>query len=56
MLSSNSLESIFARFGVPCAIISDGESHFCNKALEQLLKKNGVTHKIAPPCLPQTSG
>ena len=42
-------ESIFARFGVPRAIISDDGSHFCNKAFEHLLKKHGVTHKIALP-------
>ncbi|RVW58404.1 hypothetical protein CK203_114369 [Vitis vinifera] len=35
-------ENIFARFGVPKAIISDGGTHFCNKPFETLLAKYGV--------------
>ncbi|RVW73692.1 Retrovirus-related Pol polyprotein from transposon 17.6 [Vitis vinifera] len=49
-------ENIFARFGVPKAIISDGGSHFCNKPFESLLAKYGVKHKVATPYHPQTSG
>lgn len=47
---------IFARFGTPRAIISDGGSHFCNKQFESLLKKYSVTHKVSTPYHPQTSG
>ncbi|KAK0580012.1 hypothetical protein LWI29_035005 [Acer saccharum] len=49
-------ETIFARFGTPRAIISDGGTHFCNKSFVALLKKYGVRHKIATPYHPQTSG
>ncbi|RVW80713.1 Pol polyprotein [Vitis vinifera] len=49
-------ENIFARFGVPKAIISDGGTHFCNKPFETLLTKYGVKHKVATPYHPQTSG
>ena len=49
-------KNIFTRFGVPRAIISDGGSHFCNKAFEVLLEKYGVKHKVATPYHPQTSG
>ena len=42
-------ENIFSRFGVPKAIISDGDSHFCNKPFESLLTKYGVKHKVATP-------
>ncbi|RVW72205.1 Transposon Ty3-I Gag-Pol polyprotein [Vitis vinifera] len=49
-------DNIFARFGVPKAIISDGETHFCNKPFETLLAKYGVKHKVATPYHPQTSG
>ncbi|RVX18548.1 Retrovirus-related Pol polyprotein from transposon opus [Vitis vinifera] len=38
--------NIFARFGVPKAIISDGGTHFCNKPFETLLAKYGVKHKV----------
>ncbi|RVW69936.1 Gag-Pol polyprotein [Vitis vinifera] len=49
-------ENIFARFGVPKVIISDGGTHFCNKPFETLLAKYGVKHKVATPYHPQTSG
>ena len=48
--------NIFTRFGVPRAIISDGGSHFCNKHFAKLLLKHGVSHKVATPYHPQTSG
>ena len=46
---------IFPRFGTPRALISGGGSHFCNHVIETLLKKYGVTHKVATPYHPQTS-
>lgn len=49
-------KNIFTRFGTPRAIISDGGTHFCNKQFENLLSKYGVTHKVATPYHPQTSG
>ena len=48
--------TIFPRFGVPRVVISDGGSHFINKLLEGLLKKNSVKHKVATLYHPQTSG
>ena len=30
---------IFARFGIPRALISDRGTHFCNRVVEALLKK-----------------
>ncbi|XP_070004546.1 uncharacterized protein [Nicotiana sylvestris] len=39
-------KSIFTRFGTPCAIISDGGSHFCSRDFDSLLAKYGVNHKI----------
>ncbi|XP_038976654.1 uncharacterized protein LOC113463578 [Phoenix dactylifera] len=49
-------KNIFSRFGVPRAIISDEGSHFCNRSFEVLLKKYGVTHKVALSYHPQTNG
>ncbi|XP_070019912.1 uncharacterized protein [Nicotiana sylvestris] len=49
-------KNIFTRFGTPRAILSDGESHFCNKAFTGLLEKYGVKHKVATPYHPQSSG
>jgi hypothetical protein len=48
--------NIFSRFGMPRVIISDGGSHFCNRTIEALFKKYGVTHKVSTPYHPQTSG
>ncbi|CAM8923482.1 unnamed protein product [Rhodiola kirilowii] len=47
---------IFPRFGVPRTVISDGGSHFKEKHFEALLRKYGVSHKVATPYHPQTSG
>jgi hypothetical protein len=49
-------ENILSRFGIPRAMISDGGTHFCNKPFEYLMKKYGITHKVATPYHPQTSG
>ncbi|XP_050150493.1 uncharacterized protein LOC126625442 [Malus sylvestris] len=48
--------NIFARFGMPRVLISDGGSHFCNRTIEALFKKYNVMHKVATPYHPQTSG
>ncbi|CAN6542439.1 unnamed protein product [Malus baccata var. baccata] len=48
--------NIFARFGMPRVLISDGGSHFCNRTIEALLRKYNVTHKVSTPYHPQTNG
>ncbi|GJR03929.1 ribonuclease H-like domain-containing protein [Tanacetum coccineum] len=40
------LKGLFARFGVPKALISDRGSHFCNSQLEKAIKKYGVSEKF----------
>ncbi|XP_070015212.1 uncharacterized protein [Nicotiana sylvestris] len=49
-------KNIFTRFSTPRAIISDGGSHFCNKAFDTLLAKYGINHKVSAPYHPQASG
>jgi hypothetical protein len=49
-------ENILSRFGIPRVMISDGGTHFCNKPFESLMKKYGITHKVATPYHPQTNG
>ena len=49
-------KNIFSRFGTPIALISDGSSHFYNHMIESLIKKYGVTHKVATLYHPKTSG
>nr|GEU69275.1 reverse transcriptase domain-containing protein [Tanacetum cinerariifolium] len=44
------------RFGTPRAIISDRGTHFCNDQFAKVMQKFGVTHRLATPYHPQTSG
>ena len=37
-------------------IIRDRGTQFCNTQLEKILKKHGVTHRIATPYHPQANG
>lgn len=48
--------NIFARHGVPKAIISDRRTHFCNRVVESLLKKYNVIHRTSTAYHPQTNG
>ncbi|XP_027182165.1 uncharacterized protein LOC113780574 [Coffea eugenioides] len=47
--------NIFVRFGTPRAIISDRGKHFCNRVVEALMKKYGVTHRVSTSYHLQTS-
>ncbi|GJV86948.1 reverse transcriptase domain-containing protein [Tanacetum coccineum] len=49
------LRSLFARFGVPKALISDRGTHFCNSQLEKALQRYGVTHKLSTAYHPQSN-
>nr|GFA30545.1 hypothetical protein [Tanacetum cinerariifolium] len=48
-----SLQSTVCRNG---AIISDRGTHFCNDQFTKVMQKYGVTHRLATPYHPQTSG
>nr|GEZ20655.1 DNA-directed DNA polymerase [Tanacetum cinerariifolium] len=50
------LKSLFSRFGIPRAIISDHETHFCNDQFTRVMIEYGVTHHLATAYHPQTSG
>ncbi|GKC05280.1 reverse transcriptase domain-containing protein, partial [Tanacetum coccineum] len=50
------LRKLFSRFRVPKSLISDRRTHFCNSLLEKTFKQYGVTHRLATPYHPQTSG
>nr|GEW48432.1 hypothetical protein [Tanacetum cinerariifolium] len=50
------LKSLFSRFGIPRAIISDRGTHFCNDQFTRVMIKYGVTHQLATAYHPQTSG
>jgi len=48
--------NLFCRFGVPRAIVSDQDTHFCNRSMYALLRKYGVMHRISTSYHPQTNG
>nr|GEV52720.1 reverse transcriptase domain-containing protein [Tanacetum cinerariifolium] len=50
------LKSLFSRFGIPRAIISDRGTHFCNDQFAHVMIKYMVTHRLATAYHPQTSG
>nr|GEV87156.1 DNA-directed DNA polymerase [Tanacetum cinerariifolium] len=50
------LKNLFARFGTPRAIISDRGTYFYNDQFAKVMLKFGVTHCLATPYHPQTSG
>ncbi|GJT17553.1 reverse transcriptase domain-containing protein [Tanacetum coccineum] len=50
------LRSLFARFGVPKALISDRGTHFCNSQIKKALQRYGVTHKLSTAYHPQSNG
>ena len=41
------LKSLFCRFGVPRALISDRGTHFANHQMEKILKRYGVWHRFS---------
>ena len=49
-------ENIVSRFDTPRAIISDNDTHFCNRSFEALMRKFVIAHKLSTPYHPQTSG
>ena len=44
--------NIFNRFGISKALVNDQGTHFCNQAVEALLRRYGVLHKIFTPYHP----
>nr|GEX19832.1 reverse transcriptase domain-containing protein [Tanacetum cinerariifolium] len=50
------LKSLFARFGTPCAIISDRGTYFCNDQFAKFMLKYDVTHRLTIAYHPQISG
>ncbi|GJZ04136.1 reverse transcriptase domain-containing protein [Tanacetum coccineum] len=51
----NFLKRLFARFGIPKALISDRGTHFCNHQMEKAMKRYGVVHRFSTAYHPQTN-
>nr|GEU30025.1 reverse transcriptase domain-containing protein [Tanacetum cinerariifolium] len=50
------VDQVIRRFGIPHAIISDRETHFCNDEFTKVMLTYCVTHRLATVYHPQTSG
>ena len=46
---------IFTQFGTPRALITDRGTHFCNKLIDNVLRKYGVRNRTALAYHPQTN-
>ena len=56
-MGANFLNShIFIWFGIPCALIADGGTYFCNKVVDSVLGKYGIRHRTSLVYHPQTNG
>ena len=45
----NSLQPIFARFGVPCTLKTDNGPQFFSEEFKAFLVENGIEHRTTPP-------
>ncbi|GJW73473.1 reverse transcriptase domain-containing protein [Tanacetum coccineum] len=52
----NFFKRLFARFGIPKALINDRGTHFCNYQMERAMKRYGVIHRFSTAYHPQTNG
>ncbi|GKA20637.1 reverse transcriptase domain-containing protein [Tanacetum coccineum] len=50
------LKKLFCHFKMPKALINDRGTHFCNKIMENKMKRYGVNHRFSTSYHPQTSG
>jgi len=49
-------EEIFARYGIPREMISDGGAQFISHMIAKLMEKYGIKHRITTPYHPQVNG
>ncbi|XP_018397708.1 PREDICTED: uncharacterized protein K02A2.6-like [Cyphomyrmex costatus] len=47
---------LFARYGLPVHVVTDGGSQFRSDEFTDFLKQNGVAHSFSPPYHPATNG
>ena len=47
---------IFVPFGVARVMVSDRETHFCNKTIATLFRKYSILHKVSISYHPQING
>ena len=50
------LQNLFARYGVPAQFVSDNGPQFTSEEFQQFLKRNGIKHITSAPYHPATNG
>ena len=50
------LRTLFATFGIPAEISSDGGPEFTSKVTDSFLKRWGIDHRLSSVCFPQSNG
>ena len=50
------LQKLFARYGIPAQLVSDNGSQFTSEEFQQFLKKNRIKHITSAPYHPTTNG
>lgn len=50
------LQKLFARYGVPAQLVSDNGPQFTSEEFQQFLKRNGIKHITSAPYHPATNG
>ena len=50
------LQNLFARYGVPAQLVSDNGPQFTPEKFQQFLKRNGIKHITSAPYHPATNG
>ena len=54
--TTETLQNLFARYGVPAQLVSDNVPQLKSEEFEQFLRRNGIKHITSAPCHPATNG
>ena len=53
---ADELLNMFARFGLPTILLSDGGTQFTSSQMEEILRLLGINHPVSTPYHPQSNG
>ncbi|XP_043206059.1 uncharacterized protein K02A2.6-like [Amphibalanus amphitrite] len=50
------MQSVFARFGLPCELVTDGGTQFTSALFQEFSRECGFVHTVTSPHFPQANG